>query len=71
METALIVISILIIAIVLLQSNKASDGSNVITGGNQALFQHQKERGLELLITRVTIILATAFIIISFIMSVN
>lgn len=68
LEVALIVVSILLIAIVLLQSNKASDAGQIITGGNDVLFQYQKERGLELIITRLTILLGIAFFVISFIL---
>jgi preprotein translocase subunit SecG len=68
LEVALIVVSILLIAIVLLQSNKASDASQIITGGNDVLFQNQKERGLESIITRLTILLGIAFFVISFIL---
>jgi preprotein translocase subunit SecG len=57
METLLLIISILLIAIVLLQSNKASDSAQIITGGNESLFQNSKERGIELLISRITLIL--------------
>lgn len=71
METALLIVSILLIAIVLLQSNKASDASQIITGGNEALFQNQKERGVELLITRLTILLGAIFFIISFVLFVK
>ena len=71
MELALIIVSILLIAIVLLQSNKASDAGQIITGGNNVLFQNQKERGIELFITRLTIILGALFFIISFIMFVK
>ena len=71
LEIALLVVSILLIAIVLLQSSKASDASQIIGGGNNALFQNQKERGVELLITRLTICLVAAFIIISFIMFIK
>ena len=46
LENILLVISVLLIAIVLLQGNKASDAGGIITGGNDNLFQHQKERGL-------------------------
>ena len=67
METALLIISILIIAIVLLQSNKASDASQIITGGNSELFSNQKERGAELLISRITFVLGMAFFILSFV----
>lgn len=71
METALLIVSILLIAIVLLQSNKASDAGQIITGGNEALFQNQKERGVELFITRLTILLGAIFFIISFILFVR
>lgn len=68
METLLLIVSILLIAIVLLQSNKASDAGQIITGGNEALFKKQKERGLELFISRLTLILGILFFLISFIL---
>ena len=71
METALLIVSVLLIAIVLLQSNKASDGSQIITGGNEALFQNQKERGVDLLISRLTLVLGILFFVISFILFVT
>jgi len=71
LEVALLVVSILLIAIVLLQSNKASDASQIIGGGNNVLFQNQKERGVELFITRLTILLGVAFFVISFIMFIQ
>jgi len=71
MEIALLIVSILLIAIVLMQSSKASDAGQIITGGNDVLFQNQKERGVELLITRITIALGIAFFVISFILFVS
>ena len=71
METVLLVISILIIALVLLQSNKANNGAQIISGGNTDLFSKQKERGSELLITRITAILGALFFIISFILYIK
>lgn len=71
LEIALLVVSILLIAIVLLQSSKASDASQIISGGNDVLFQNQKERGVELFITRLTILLGAAFFIISFILFIK
>ncbi|MFI3307486.1 MAG: preprotein translocase subunit SecG [Mycoplasmatota bacterium] len=62
MELLLIIICILLISIVLLQSGKAESASNVIQGGNQALFANRKERGGELFITRLTYFLGFAFI---------
>lgn len=70
MEKLLIIVSILLIAIVLLQSNKASDSSQIISGGNAMLMGKSKERGAEKFITRLTYILGFAFIILSMILSV-
>ena len=70
-EIALLIVSILLIAIVLLQSNKASDAGQIITGGNEVLFQNQKERGVELLITRLTVLLGIAFFVLSFILFIK
>ena len=68
LETLLLIVSVLIIAIVLLQSNKASDAGQIITGGNETLFQNMKERGVELFISRLTLTLGILFFIISLIL---
>lgn len=68
MEVLLIIVSLLLIAIVLLQSGKAEGASSVITGGNQDLFANRKERGSELFISRLTLVLGIAFFVICFIM---
>ena len=68
LENILLIVSVLLIAIVLLQSNKASDAGSIITGGNENLFQHQKERGLELVISRVTLGLGILFFVISLVL---
>lgn len=64
LQVLLIIVSILLIAIVLLQAGKAESASSVITGGNDALFANRKERGGELFITRLTMALGLAFFII-------
>lgn len=69
MKILLIIVSILLIAIGLLQSGKAESASNVISGGNDSLFANRKERGGELFITRLTACLGAAFFIICIIMS--
>jgi len=66
MKIALIIVSILLIAIVLLQAGKV-DEENIITGGNTNLFQNRKERGGELFITRLTILLGIIFFVLCFI----
>ena len=66
MEIALIIVSILLIAIVLLQAGKTEE-ANIISGSSSALFKNRKERGGELFITRLTILLGTIFFILCFI----
>lgn len=68
MEILLIVISILLIAIVLLQSGKSEAAGNFITGGNDNLFANRKERGGELFITRLTAVLGIVFFVVCIIM---
>ena len=70
-ETALLIVSVLLIAIVLLQSNKASDAGQIISGGNDILFENQKERGAELFITRLTILLGVLFFVLSFLIFIT
>ena len=67
MEIALIIVSILLIIIVLLQSAKSEGGPQIISGGQSELFANRKERGSELVITRITMLLGAAFFIISLI----
>ena len=69
MEIVLIIVSILLIAVVLLQAGKV-DESNIITGGSTALFKNRKERGFELFLSRVTLALGILFFVICLIMSV-
>ncbi len=69
MEIVLIIISILLIALGLLQSGKAESTSNIISGGNDNLFANRKERGGELFLTRLTASLGALFFVICVIMS--
>ena len=64
MKIALLVISILLIILVLLQSAKADGGPQIISGGQSELFANRKERGSELVITRITAVLGIAFFVI-------
>ncbi len=64
METALLIVSILLIIIVLFQSVKAEGGAQIISGGQSELFANRKERGSELVITRITMILGFLFFVI-------
>lgn len=69
MEIAVIIISVLLIAIVLLQSGKAEAASQIIQGGNSDLFANRKERGFELFITRITFVLGFAFFVLCLLIS--
>jgi len=61
MEIVLLVVSVLLIIIVLLQSGKAESAGQILQGGNSDLFSNRKERGFELFISRVTMLLGVAF----------
>lgn len=67
MKTFLLIISLLLISIVLLQSNKAEGASQIISGGNSDLFTKRKERGVELFISRATLVLGMIFFLVSLI----
>ena len=67
MYTLILIISVLLIVLVLLQAGKADGASNILTGGNESLFQNRKERGGELFITRFTAVLGSLFIVLSLI----
>ncbi|WP_409343961.1 preprotein translocase subunit SecG [Paenibacillus sp. MBLB4367] len=61
----LVIVSLGLIAIVLLQKGKSAGLSGAISGGAEHLFGKQKARGLELLLSRLTMVLAGLFIILS------
>lgn len=69
MKVFLLIVSLLLIAIVLLQSNKAEGASQIISGGNSDLFNQRKERGVELLISRITMTLGLIFFLVSVVMN--
>ncbi len=65
----LVIVSIGLILTVLLQKGKSAGLSGAISGGAEHLFGKQKARGLDLFLQRVTIGLATAFIVLSLVVS--
>lgn len=67
MHTVLIIVSILLIAIVLLQSGKAESATNALSGSSE-LFANRKERGVEVVITKTTLALGIVFFAICLIM---
>lgn len=61
----LIIVSIGLIAVVLLQKGKSAGLSGAITGGAEHLFGRQKARGLDALLAKLTVVLATLFILLT------
>lgn len=71
MEFALLVISILLILIVLLQSGKAESAGQIVQGGSSDLFTNRKERGFELFISRITMLLGVLYFALSLFISLK
>lgn len=71
MEIALLVISILLILIVLLQSGKAESAGQIVQGGSSDLFTNRKERGFELFISRITMLLGVLYFALSLFISLK
>ncbi|HDE9705036.1 TPA: preprotein translocase subunit SecG [Staphylococcus aureus] len=67
MHTFLIVLLIIdciaLITVVLLQESKSSGLSGAISGGAEQLFGKQKQRGVDLFLNRLTIILSILFFV--------
>jgi preprotein translocase subunit SecG len=64
-KVLLIIFSVALIAIVLLQKGKSAGLSGAITGGAEHLFGKQKARGMDLVLQRVTMVLAAGFFILT------
>ncbi|MEH7075812.1 preprotein translocase subunit SecG [Neobacillus drentensis] len=61
----LVIVSIGLIGVVILQSGKSAGLSGAISGGAESLFGKQKARGLDLILHRITIVLAVLFILLA------
>lgn len=57
----LVIVCISLIVVVLLQSGKSAGLSGAISGGAEQLFGKQKARGIDLVLHRITIVLAVLF----------
>lgn len=69
MDVVLMIISVLLISVVLLQSDKSESAGNILMGANSELFAERKERGFELFISRFTLVLGIVFFVICLVMS--
>ena len=61
----LIIVSIALIIVCLLQTGKTDGIVNALTGQSSNLFAQQKERGVDLVLTRITVGLGIAFFVIA------
>ncbi|MEW4417221.1 preprotein translocase subunit SecG [Staphylococcus capitis] len=73
MHTLIIVLLIIdciaLVTVVLLQEGKSNGLSGAISGGAEQLFGKQKQRGVNLFLHRLTIILAIIFFVLMFCIS--
>jgi preprotein translocase subunit SecG len=69
MHTFLIILLVIdcigLIGVVLLQSSKSAGLSGAISGGAETLFGKQKARGIDLVLHRITIVLAVLFFVLT------
>ena len=65
LEILLIIVSIALIIVCLLQTGKTDGIVNALTGQSSNLFAQQKERGVDLVLTRITVGLGIAFVVIA------
>lgn len=65
LQVVLVIVAIMLIILCLLQSGKSDGIINALSGQSSNLFSQTKERGIELVLTRVTVGLAIAFFIIA------
>ena len=65
LEVLLIIVSIALIIVCLLQTGKTDGIANALTGQSSNLFAQQKERGVDLVLTRITVGLGIAFFVIA------
>ncbi|RKD76578.1 MULTISPECIES: preprotein translocase subunit SecG [Sinobaca] len=65
----LIIVSISLIAVVLLQSGRSAGLSGSISGGAEQLVGKQKARGVEAFLSRMTVILAVVFFVLTILLA--
>lgn len=65
LNVALMIIAIVLIILCLLQSGKSDGIVSALSGQSSNLFAQSKERGAELLITRLTVGFAIAFFVVA------
>ncbi|MFP4974942.1 preprotein translocase subunit SecG [Paenibacillus sp. CN-4] len=70
LKVLLLIFSIGLITVVLLQKGKSAGLAGAISGGAEHLFGKTKARGMELVLQRVTVALASGFFIMAILVAV-
>lgn len=70
LKVLLVIFSIALIAIVLLQKGKSAGLAGAISGGAEHLFGKTKARGMDLILQRVTVVVAACFMIAAILVAV-
>ncbi|HAD23720.1 MULTISPECIES: preprotein translocase subunit SecG [Kandleria] len=65
LQIILLVVSVALIIVCLLQTGKTEGIVNALTGQSSNLFAQQKERGIDLVLTRITIALGILFFVLA------
>lgn len=65
LKILLIIVSVALIIVCLLQTGKTEDIVSALTGQSSNLFAQQKERGIDLVLARITIGLGIAFFVLA------
>ncbi len=65
LDILMVFVCVILIILCLLQSGKSDGLVNALTGQNSNLFAQQKERGSELMISRITVGFGIAFFVIA------
>ena len=65
LNVLLMIVSVALIVVCLLQSGKSDGIVNALTGQSSNLFANQKERGADLILSRLTTGLAIAFFVLA------
>lgn len=68
-KTILIIIALVLIVVVLMQSGRSAGLSGAISGASEQIMGKQKARGIDALLGKLTIVFATAFIIMALVVS--
>lgn len=71
LDIMMVIVSIVLIVLSLLQSGKSDGLVSALTGQNSNLFAQQKERGSELMLSRITMGFGIAFFVLAIVIQMG